>query len=57
MILGAGGTVAQAWETGVITGMAEAGIDLRDADLLVGTSGGAVVATQIAGGLPLEELL
>jgi NTE family protein len=54
--LGAGGNAAIAWEIGVITGMADAGLDLREADLFVGTSAGSVVAAQMTSGLPLEEL-
>lgn len=56
LVLGAGGPAAMAWETGVIAGMAEAGIDVRNADLFVGTSAGSQVAAQIMSGLALEEL-
>lgn len=56
LVLGAGGNAAIAWEIGLIAGMADAGIELRDADLFVGTSAGAVVAAQITSGLSLEEL-
>jgi NTE family protein len=40
----------------VITGLADAGLDVRDADLFVGTSAGSRVAVQITSGLSLEEL-
>jgi NTE family protein len=56
LVLGAGGNAAIAWEIGVIFGMAEAGIHVRDADVFVGTSAGAVVAAQLTSGLSLEEL-
>ncbi|HSJ85657.1 MAG TPA: patatin-like phospholipase family protein [Anaerolineales bacterium] len=56
LVLGGGGFVASSWITGLITGMAEAGIDVRDADLLIGTSSGARVALQLASGTPLEEV-
>lgn len=36
--------------------MAEAGVDVRDADVLIGTSAGARVALQLASGTPLEEV-
>src|SRR4029078_10921506 len=36
--------------------MAESGIDVRDADVLIGTSSGARVALQLASGAPLEEV-
>ncbi len=56
LVLGAGGHAATAWELGVITGMADAGVELRDADLIVGTSAGARVGVQIRSHLALEEL-
>ncbi|MET7399208.1 patatin-like phospholipase family protein [Dactylosporangium sp. NPDC005572] len=56
LVLGGGGVVGVAWETGVLTGLAEAGLDLRDAGLVVGTSAGAVVGAQITSGLTLPEL-
>ncbi|GHO71959.1 patatin [Ktedonobacter sp. SOSP1-52] len=37
-------------------GLAEAGIDIRNADLFVGTSAGANVSAQITSGLALDEL-
>jgi NTE family protein len=45
-----------AWEVGLLTGMFDAGIDPRDADMFVGTSAGAIVAAQITSGLSLDEL-
>ncbi|WP_336206248.1 patatin-like phospholipase family protein [Nonomuraea sp. LPB2021202275-12-8] len=56
LVLGGGGALGIAWETGVLAGLAEHGVDLRDADLVVGTSAGAVVAAQLTAGLDLEEL-
>jgi len=56
LVLGGGGFMASSWITGLITGMAEGGIDVRDADLLIGTSSGARVALQLASGTPLEEV-
>lgn len=56
LVLGAGGHAATAWEMGVITGMAEVGVDVRKADVIVGTSAGARVAVQITSGLTLQEL-
>ncbi|GHO68303.1 patatin [Ktedonobacter sp. SOSP1-52] len=56
LVLGGGSVAGIAWQTGVITGMADAGVDVRDADVFVGTSGGACVAAQITSGLTLEEL-
>ena len=45
-----------AWEVGLLLGLAEAGVDLGAADLLVGTSAGSVVAAQVASGVPLKEM-
>ncbi|GFJ96109.1 patatin-like phospholipase family protein [Phytohabitans rumicis] len=45
-----------AWELGVLTGLADAGVDLVAADLFVGTSAGSVVAAQVTSGVPLAEL-
>lgn len=56
LVLGAGGHAAIAWEIGVIVGLSDVGVDLRNADLFVGTSAGSVVAAQLNAGLPLEEL-
>jgi len=43
LVLGGGGITGIAWEIGVLTGLAEAGVDLTGADLVVGTSAGSVV--------------
>ncbi|GAB3142085.1 patatin-like phospholipase family protein [Microbispora hainanensis] len=57
LVLGGGGPTGIAWEAGVLAGLAEQGIDVRDADLVVGTSAGAVVGAQIAAGLHPEQLM
>lgn len=56
LVLGGGGVTGVAWELGILAGLAEAGLDLTGAELLVGTSAGSVVAAQVASGTPLEEL-
>ncbi|MDX8028880.1 patatin-like phospholipase family protein [Lentzea sp. BCCO 10_0856] len=56
LVLGGGGVTGIAWEAGILHGLAERGADLSDADLFVGTSAGSVVATQLAGGVPLTDL-
>jgi NTE family protein len=56
LVLAGGGYVASSWEIGVITGMADAGLDLGNADLFVGTSAGARVALDLTSGRPLEEI-
>jgi NTE family protein len=57
LVLGGGGTVGIAWETGVLNGLRSAGVDVANADLIVGTSAGSVVGTQVALGMPLDTLL
>jgi len=56
LVLGGGGVTGVAWELGMLAGLAESGVDLRDADVFVGTSAGSVVAAQITSGTDLEEL-
>ncbi|HET6357216.1 patatin-like phospholipase family protein [Streptomyces sp.] len=57
VVLGAGGITGVGWEIGILHGLARAGVDLTTADLLVGSSAGAVVAAQVASGrLGLAEL-
>jgi NTE family protein len=56
LILGAGGPAAAAFEIGVVAGLADGGVDVRDADVLVGTSAGARVAVQLAGSGDINEL-
>jgi NTE family protein len=56
LVLGGGGIAGVAWETGLLVGLADAGIDVRNADLFVGTSAGATAATHIASSLTTDEL-
>ena len=56
LVLGGGGIVGLAWEIGVLTGLRDAGVDLRDADVILGTSTGAIAAAQIVSGVALDEL-
>ncbi len=48
VVLGGGGPVGIGWECGLAVGLAEAGIDLGGADLIVGTSAGSVVGAGLA---------
>jgi NTE family protein len=56
LVLGGGGVTGIAWMTGLLAGLAEAGIDLTSADVVVGTSAGSVVGAQILSGPTLEDL-
>ena len=56
LVLGGGGVVGIAWETGVLLGLADEGVDVLAADLVVGTSAGATVGAQATSGVALEEL-
>jgi NTE family protein len=56
LVLGGGGVTGIAWETGLLAGLAEAGVDLTSADVVVGTSAGSVVGAQILSGVSVEDL-
>jgi len=56
LVVGGGGVTGVAWELGMLAGLAEAGVDLSTADLVVGTSAGSVVGAQFASGILVEEL-
>jgi NTE family protein len=56
LVLGGGGITGIAWEIGVLLGLAESGVDLSGADLVVGTSAGSVVGAQLTGGAELEAM-
>jgi len=56
LVLGGGGVAGIAWTTGLLFGLSEQGVDLREAELVVGTSAGAAVAAQLSSPLSLAEL-
>ncbi|MEU9147016.1 patatin-like phospholipase family protein [Streptomyces sp. NPDC048349] len=51
LVLGGGGLTGVGWESGILYGLARAGVDLTTADLVVGTSAGSVVGAQLTSGL------
>lgn len=57
LVLGGGGTVGIAWEAAIAAGLLENGVDLSDADLLIGTSAGSVVATLLASGVDPRQFV
>jgi NTE family protein len=56
LVLAGGGAAGNAWELGLIAGLAEGGVDLVAADLVVGTSAGSTVAAQITCGTTASDL-
>jgi NTE family protein len=50
LVLGGGGVTGIAWELGLIAGLADRGLDLRRADVVIGTSAGSVVGAVLGSG-------
>jgi NTE family protein len=57
LVLGGGGSAGNAWLIGVIAGLFDAGLDVTEADLIIGTSAGSTAAVQITSATPPTELL
>lgn len=55
LVLGGGGASGNAWLIGVVNGLFDAGLDVREADLVIGTSAGSTAAAQITSA-PLGQL-
>ena len=47
LVLGGGGPVGIAWETGLIAGLADRGVKVQHADFILGTSAGSVIVSQV----------
>lgn len=57
LVLGSSGVLGVAWTLGTLACIEEeTGWDARDADLIVGTSGGSLVATLLRAGISVPEL-
>ena len=56
LVLGGGGLAGLGWYAGLFHGLAQSGVDLRDADRMIGTSAGSVTAVQMRGADSLEQL-
>jgi len=56
LVLGGGGPVGVAWEAGLLAGLLEAGVDVRRADYVQGTSAGSIVGSAVAMGADLNLL-
>ena len=48
LVLGGGGPVGIAWESGLVAGLGQAGVDLGQADFTLGTSAGSFVGARLA---------
>jgi NTE family protein len=57
LVLGGGGVVGVAWESGLLAGLSESGVDLARADLIVGTSAGSFVGAQVAMGRSASSIV
>jgi NTE family protein len=51
LVLSGGGTAGGAWMLGIIDALRNHGVDLGDAELIVGTSAGARTGAQLATGV------
>ena len=56
LVLGGGGPVGIAWESGLVAGLARAGVDLGQADFTMGTSAGSFVGARLAMGADATTL-
>lgn len=56
LVLGGGGVAGIAWETGLLLGLRDAGVDVADAERVIGTSAGSCVGAQVTTGCDLAEL-
>jgi NTE family protein len=54
LVLGGGGSTGNAWLIGVIAGLFDAGLDVTQADLIIGTSAGSTAAAQITSASPTQ---
>lgn len=56
LVLSGGGPVGIAWESGLVAGFAEGGVDLGAADFILGTSAGSFVGAKLALGAEARTL-
>lgn len=56
LVLGGGGPVGIAWESGLAAGLAEGGVNIGEADMIVGTSAGSAVGAQLAMGRSPQQM-
>ncbi|MGB2970356.1 MAG: patatin-like phospholipase family protein, partial [Candidatus Nanopelagicales bacterium] len=57
LVLGAGGVLGAAWAVGALCALEEVhGFDPRDAEVIIGTSAGSVLAALLGGGVSASQL-
>ncbi|WP_055587895.1 patatin-like phospholipase family protein [Streptacidiphilus griseoplanus] len=56
LVLGGGGPVGGAWLAGVLAGLTDSGVDPARADVVIGSSAGAVFGTRLLSGVSAREL-
>lgn len=56
LVLGAGGHAASSFEIGLIAGLADGALDVRNADAFIGTSAGARVGAELTSDASLDDL-
>src|SRR4051794_3784168 len=56
LVLAGAGAAGNAWELGLIAGLCDVGVDVTEADVIIGTSAGSTVAAQITSGTRPAEL-
>ncbi|MFC5502078.1 patatin-like phospholipase family protein [Lysinimonas soli] len=56
LVLAGAGAAGNAWQIGLVAGLAEAGVDLTRAELVIGTSAGSTAAAMITSGTRPAEL-
>lgn len=56
LVIGGGGLAGLGWLAGLLFGLKESGVDLRDADQMIGTSAGSATAAQLRSAQSIETL-
>ncbi|GAA4844574.1 patatin-like phospholipase family protein [Actinomycetospora corticicola] len=58
LVLGTGGSLGYAWTVAALsTWQQHTGLDVRDADVIIGTSAGSIVASALASGVAVDDLV
>jgi len=58
LVLGAGGVLGFTWTVGALHALEQSlGMDVRDMDVIVGTSAGSIMAAVLSNGVPIEAVL